>query len=106
MARGGLRLRVASASLQPGARVAVSVRPHEIALLSAPAGAGPAGANTLRGVVQRASFLGDGVDCQVQVEGSDVVLRVAAPAAPRRRAGEMVALRIEPRACVVLADGG
>ena len=50
------------------------------------------GVNALRGTVQRASFLGDSVDYQVQLADSDVVLRVAAPAARRRRAGEAVSL--------------
>jgi iron(III) transport system ATP-binding protein len=96
---GPLRLRVSGAGLAAGARVAVSIRPHDIALTDAAA----AGVNALRGTVQRASFLGDGVDYQVRVADSDVVLRVAAPAAPRRRAGESVGLAIDPAACIPLA---
>ena len=65
-------------------------------------GAAP-GVNALRGTVQRASFLGDSVDYQVQVADSDVVLRVAAPAGLRRRAGEAVGLSIDPAACIPLA---
>ena len=47
----------------------------------------------------------DGVDETVfgRTADSDVVLRVAGPAAPRRRAGESVGLSIEPAACVPLA---
>jgi len=105
VACGGLRLRVASAGLEPGARVAVSIRPHQIELVVPPGqGAGAAGTNELRGTVQRASFLGDSVDYQVQVAASDVVLRVAAPTSRRLRPGETVGLRIDPAACVPLAD--
>ena len=101
IAVGSLRLRVASAGLASGARVAVSIRPHDIALASP--GSGATGVNALRGTVQRASFLGDSVDCQVRVAESDVVLRVAAPAAHRVRPGEAVGLSIDPAACVPLA---
>jgi iron(III) transport system ATP-binding protein len=99
---GGARLRLGMAGLQTGAPVAVSIRPHDI-LLTAPDDPAPPGVNTLRGAVQRASFLGDGVDYQVKVAGADLVLRVAAPAAQRLRVGEAVALRIDPAACVALA---
>jgi len=100
IAVGSLRLRVASAGLASGARVAVSIRPHDIALASP--GSGATGVNALRGTVQRASFLGDSVDCQVRVAESDVVLRVAAPAAHRVRPGEAVGLSIDPASCVPL----
>ena len=102
VAHGALRLRVGGAGLVPGARVAVSIRPHDV-LLATPGEALAPGANTLRGAVQRASFLGDGVDYQVQVVDSDVVLRVAAPPARRLGVGEAVTLSIDPAACVALA---
>jgi ABC-type Fe3+/spermidine/putrescine transport system ATPase subunit len=98
-------LRVAGADLVPGTRVAVSIRPHRIALLAASDQAPAAGANALRGTVQRASFLGDSVDYQVLVAESDVVLRVAAPPARRLGPGEAVSLGIAPAACVPLTDG-
>jgi iron(III) transport system ATP-binding protein len=105
VARGGLTLRVASGGLAPGTRVAVSIRPHQIELVAPPA-ADPAGAgaHALRGTVQRASFLGDSVDYQVQVADSDVILRVTAPTSRRLRPGDSVGLRILPTACVPLAD--
>jgi iron(III) transport system ATP-binding protein len=104
VAHGSLTLRVASAGLVPGANVALSIRPHQIELV-APTAAKEDGVNSLRGVVQRASFLGETVDYQVAVADSDLVLRVAAPAIKRLRTGENVGLRIERAACVVLADG-
>jgi iron(III) transport system ATP-binding protein len=102
LAHGALRLRVGLGGMAVGTRVAVSIRPHDIAL-GAPDVAGPPGVNTLRGVIQRASFLGDSVDYQVRLADSDVVLRVAAPATRRLRAGEAVSLSIDPAACVALA---
>jgi iron(III) transport system ATP-binding protein len=98
VAHGRLRLRVGGARLTPGTRVTVSIRPHDVLI-----GEAPAGANSVRGTVRRASFLGDGVDYHVQVADSDLVLRVAGAAAPRRRVGETVGLSIDPSACVALA---
>src|SRR5213592_1014667 len=63
-ARGTLRLRLASPGPAPGTPLVVSIRPHEIELVLAGRGA-PAGANTLAGVVQRTSYLGDAVDYHV-----------------------------------------
>jgi iron(III) transport system ATP-binding protein len=110
VARGALRLRVAAGDLAPGAPVAISIRPHEIALAepaaekpaAAPAGTGTI--NVLDGVILRGSFLGDSVDYQVQVAGSDVVLRVATPTRQRLLPGTAISLRIDPGACVRLAD--
>jgi ABC-type Fe3+/spermidine/putrescine transport system ATPase subunit len=99
---GPVRLRLGAAGLEVGAPVAVSIRPHDIALVAPDAPATP-GLNALRGTVQRASFLGDGVDYQVALAGGDVVLRVAAPASLRLRVGEAVGLRIEPAACIAVA---
>jgi iron(III) transport system ATP-binding protein len=99
VAVGRLELRVGAGGMTPGARVAVSVRPHDIALGAADRAPG----NTLRGVVQRASFLGDSVDYQVRIADSDVVLRVTAAATRRLRAGEPVTVSIDPAACVALA---
>ena len=102
VAHGRLRLRVGAGGLVPGARVALSIRPHDITL-AAPEHVAAPGTNVMVGTVQRASFLGDGVDYQVQVADSDVVLRVTAPVAPRLRAGEAVSLSIDPAACIALA---
>ena len=101
VAVGTLTFRVASDALVPGGHVALSIRPHQIELGVAPANDG---VNALRGVVQRASFLGETVDYQVAVADSDLVLRVAAPAIQRLRPGETVSLCIDRSACVVLAE--
>ena len=106
--RGRLRFRVASADLRPGAPVTVSIRPHQIELLTDQ----PARSlerrseNLFRGTVQRVSYLGDAVDYQVQVEGSDLILRVAAPPALRLRPGEAVTLVAAPAACIPLTEAG
>jgi iron(III) transport system ATP-binding protein len=100
-ARGSLRLRVAAADLEPGAPVAVSIRPHEIRLVI-PGHPAPPGGNVLRGTVQRVSYLGDAVDYQVGVSGSDVALRVTAPPPARFDPGDQVTLAVAPEACVPL----
>ena len=99
--RGDLRLRVAGDGLTPKAPAVVSIRPHQITLGPAAAPT-PAGVNVIAGTVVRASYLGETVDYQVRLEGSDVVLRVTGPAPARARAGESVAVTVPPEACVLL----
>jgi iron(III) transport system ATP-binding protein len=99
--RGALRLRVAAADLTPGTPVVVSIRPHEIQM--GPDGSSaPPTRNVLAGTVARVSYLGDAVDYQVLVTGSDVVLRVAAPPPAGFRPGESVTLAVAPEACLPL----
>jgi len=105
--RGGLRLRVASADLTVGVPAVLSIRPHQIKLVGdrGPEGSASArGDNLLRGTVQRASYLGDTVDCQIQVAGSDLILRVAAAPGFRFRQGEPVSLAVPPSACIPLGE--
>jgi len=92
--RGPLRLRVFDANLTPGP-VVLSIRPHQIAL--GPASLAPpssAGENVLRATVLRASYLGDAVDYLVQLDGGDLVLRVAGPVTRLFRPGDAVALTV------------
>ncbi|HET8575566.1 MAG TPA: ABC transporter ATP-binding protein [Methylomirabilota bacterium] len=108
VARGRLRLRVASADLTPGIPVVVSIRPHQIQLTSGTP-SDPHGApdrNLLMGTVVRASYLGDAMDYQVQLEESDVVLRVAGPTPPRARLGQRVSVSVAAGACIPLPAGG
>ena len=103
--RGALRLRLASRETASAVPIVVSIRPHEIELV--PAGrVAPAGANVLTGTVQRTSYLGDAVDYQVQVSGTDVVLRVTAPPPVRVSPGDPVTLAVMAEACVPLTGGG
>src|SRR5436190_1670505 len=100
---GALRLRVAVTGLKPGAPVVVSIRPHEIRLVARGQPPSP-DPNVLAGVVQRASYLGDAVDYQVRVNGSDVALRVTAPPPAVFRSGATVTLALAPEACVPLTE--
>ena len=103
VARGRLRLRVAADGLTPGIPAVVSIRPHVITL--GPRGDAPTppvGANRLAGTVRRASYLGDTVDYQIELEDSDVVLRVTGPTPARARAGDPVTLTVPAEACVLL----
>ena len=107
IARGALRLRVASDDLKPGTRVTVSVRPHDIHLGS---GAPPPlsrprlASNVLRGTVRQASYVGTAVDYQVALDGGDLVVRVTAPVLPRLQVGEVVTVTVDRSACVPVAD--
>jgi len=102
--RGALRLRLASRDTMAGASVVVSVRPREIEVVDA-GNVLPAGANLLAGTVQRTSYLGDAIDYQITVTGTDVVLRVAAPPPARVGPGDSVTLAVAPEACVLLTGG-
>ena len=102
--RGALRLRVPLTGLMPGASVVLSIRPHEIGLVTRGQCASPEH-NVLTGVVQRASYLGDAVDYQIRLSGSDVALRVTAAPPALVRPGEAVTLAVAPEACVPLAEG-
>jgi iron(III) transport system ATP-binding protein len=102
VARGALRLRVAAAGPPPRGQVVVSIRPHQIAIGPAAAPHATDDGNVLAGTVLRASYLGEAVDYQVALDGSDVVLRVTGPAPARVRAGEPVTVTVPATACVLL----
>jgi iron(III) transport system ATP-binding protein len=87
-ARGSLKIRLDGAGLVPGAAMLLSVRPHEIELST------DAGGGALRGIVRRASYVGDAVDYQIEIEGSGVTLRAAGPPSPRLAVGAAVAVRV------------
>jgi iron(III) transport system ATP-binding protein len=102
VARGSVRLRVAADGLAPRAQVVVSIRPHQIALGTAATPRADGDANVLAGTVLRASYLGEAMDYQVALDGSDVVLRVTGPAPARARPGEPVTVTVPAAACVLL----
>ncbi len=102
VARGSVRLRVAADGLAPRAQVVVSIRPHQIALDPAATPRADRDANVLAGTVLRASYLGEAMDYQVALDGSDVVLRVTGPAPARARPGEPVTVTVPAAACVLL----
>lgn len=89
--------------MAPGTPLIVSVRPHEIEPI-VPGRGTPDAANVVAGTIQRMSYLGDAVDYQVRVNGSDVVMRVTGPPPPRFGAGDVVTLAMAPEACVPLTD--
>jgi iron(III) transport system ATP-binding protein len=100
-----LLLRVAdSRGFSPGADVAVSVRPHRIAVLadSGVAGARDRGWTLWAGTVTRVVYFGDALDLQVAVPEGGPVLRLASPPDVGLTVGQAVSLGIPPDACVVL----
>jgi iron(III) transport system ATP-binding protein len=103
LVHGRLRLRVGG-GLTAGARLAVSIRPHDIVLAPAGQTHARAGDNTLQGTITRASFLGESVDYQVRLADDDVTVRVVAPAGHRLPVGTAVDLRIDPAACVPVGE--
>ena len=93
--------------LTPGAAAVVSIRPHQIELVTErPQRQAALRDNLLRGRIRRASYLGDTIDFVVEVEGSDLVLRVSAPASARLRPGDTVTLGVAQEVCVPLTEGG
>src|SRR5262249_38469275 len=84
---GGLALRVAETrGVAPGRDVAVSIRPHRIAVSREPAGATgfrDRGWNGLPGTVGRVVYFGDTLDVQVALAPGGPVLRLSAPPQPR-----------------------
>jgi iron(III) transport system ATP-binding protein len=105
VAKGAVSLRIAADGLAPGARVLVSIRPHDIKLGAADA-APPGALNQLRATVRRASYLGTAIDYEMGVDASDVVLRVTAPVSSRFKSGDAATLAIDPAACVPVSDAG
>src|SRR6266508_2746695 len=106
VARDSLRLRVASDALKLGARLAVSIRPHDIQLASGepPSPSRRLATNVFRATIRQATYLGTAVDYQVQLDGTDVVVRVTAAVLPRLHVDEIVTVTIDRSACVPVAD--
>lgn len=106
---GGVRLlTTAGPEHRRGEEVAVSIRPHRIAL-SPDRGATPgdgamAGGrvNLFRGTVTRAIYFGDAMDYQVALTGADCTLRVAGGPDKRFSVGQAVAVRVEAEHCVLV----
>jgi iron(III) transport system ATP-binding protein len=98
----GVVLRVGDArGFGPGARVAVSVRPHRIVVNPDP-GLRDRGWNLLVGTVARVAYFGDALDVQVTVREGGPSLRVAAAPEAGLATGQTVTLAIPPEACIVL----
>jgi iron(III) transport system ATP-binding protein len=89
----------------PGSEVAVSIRPHRIAVARDAAGArgfGDRGWNVVGGTVVRVVYFGDTLDAQVSLGPGGPVLRLSAPPDAGLAVGQAVTLGIAPDACVVL----
>src|SRR5262249_41637564 len=80
-----------------GERVLVSIRPEHVLL-----GTANGGPNVLHGTVQAADFLGEYVDCTVDVAGS--AIRVRAHPTADLAIGRAVTLTLPPGQCAALAD--
>ena len=100
---GSIRVRVASADLKTGSPVLVSIRPHDVVMTAGSTPQVP-GTNSFRATVVRASYLGTAVDYEVQLDASDLVVRITAPDVPRLASGEIVTVTMDPAACVAITD--
>ena len=90
----------------PGEAVAVSIRPHAVALapvagVGAPAADG-ARLNVFTGTVTRASYFGDAMDYQVAIAGADCTLRAAGAPESRLTVGQAVVVRIAADRCILV----
>src|SRR5262249_52384838 len=101
--RGSVKLRLAEGNLRPATPVVVSIRPHQIEI-SPEHPSSAAGPNVFAGIVRRASYLGDAIDYQVEIEETGIVLRVAGSIPPKARAGQKVRLTLPPSACIPLIE--
>ncbi len=90
------------AGIKVGAAVSVAVRPESLATRAANDAGGVFTGNVLRGKVAHAVFLGDSIDCQVEVQGHPVRAKVETTS--RIGVGDEVYLEFDPSACVVFED--
>ncbi|MBI3454177.1 MAG: ABC transporter ATP-binding protein [Candidatus Rokubacteria bacterium] len=103
---GGVALRVQDArGCSAGADVAISIRPHRIAVASDPAALPDLrdrGWNVLAGTVTRVAYFGDALDVQVSVAAGGPLLRLSARPEAGLAVDQAVTLLIPPEACVPL----
>jgi iron(III) transport system ATP-binding protein len=93
----GTLLCMATRTEQVGDRVLVSIRPEHVQISEV-----ESGPNIVSGRVQAADFLGEYVDCTVDVAG--LLLRVRAHPTWELPLGGRVALELPPGQCAALAD--
>jgi iron(III) transport system ATP-binding protein len=95
-----LTLRTADQNGRAGDAVMVCVRPHEIRLELANGAASPHSTdNLLSGRVRRGIYLGEARDYLVQIDGSELLLRVQRPGGEAYAVDADVWVRIPPAAC-------
>jgi iron(III) transport system ATP-binding protein len=87
---------VTDQELRPDDRVAISVRPEDVALSETH----PSGENVWQGRVEQKVFLGEAVDFQVTV-GARTLLSRQHPTL-RTKVGEAIFVQLDPEKCVVL----
>jgi iron(III) transport system ATP-binding protein len=96
---GSVRCAVSEA-LAPGARALLVLRPERIFVRDAPSGA----PNEFPGTLRVAAFLGDHLDCIVDVAGTQLRAR-AHPTAELRR-DQRVWVELPPEHCLAMPDDG
>jgi len=99
-ALGGIVRCTLSEALAPGAQALLVMRPERIVVRGAPAGV----ANEFAGTLRVAAFLGDHLDCVVDVDGTELRAR-AHPTAELRRE-QRVWVELPPEYCLAIPDDG
>ncbi|TMC70362.1 MAG: ABC transporter ATP-binding protein [Chloroflexi bacterium] len=89
-----------SEALAPGAKALLVVRPERVFVRGAPVGA----PNEFAGTLRVAAFLGDHLDCVVDVAGTELRAR-AHPTAELRR-DQRVWVELPPEHCLAIPDDG
>ena len=88
------------ATLRPGQRVTVSVRPEDVVLTDPPAP--PAGHSGLVGTVTAKVFLGETLDFKIDIAGREILAR--AHPSLRTSVGQPIGVSIDPDKCIAIAD--
>jgi iron(III) transport system ATP-binding protein len=99
-ALGGMVSCALSEALAPGAKALLVLRPERVVVRAAPTGS----ANEFAGTVRIAAFLGDHLDCVVDVAGTELRAR-AHPTAELRRE-QRVWVELPPEHCLAIPDDG
>ncbi|TMC79009.1 MAG: ABC transporter ATP-binding protein [Chloroflexi bacterium] len=99
-ALGGIVRCALSEALTPGAKALLVMRPERVLVRSAPAGL----VNEFAGTLRVAAFLGDHLDCIVDVVGTELRAR-AHPTAELRRE-QRVWVELPPEHCLAIPDDG
>jgi len=88
---------------RPGEKVWVSIRPHHLSLETGEERSS-ANLNRFYGTVSRRFYFGDAIDYQIQVDKSDLVLRVISPPSQRHDPGKRVCVLAPPDHCILVGE--
>jgi iron(III) transport system ATP-binding protein len=100
--RAGVITCLPSGGERAGQSVLISIRPEYVEISTGQGGRANVNGNGLRGTVETAAFLGEYLDCIVDVAGS--MVHVRAHPSLTLESGQAVQLTLPPERCVAVAD--